>query len=441
MVLRSTNPGLSIPYCIPYAYNTMQQDPLVTVNAGADGSTTVCDNSVVATNLSAVITGEQSGGTWSRLSGTGGTFVAASGQFTPAVGATTSVFQYTLTGTLSCPGDQSTATVTIVPGPTASFVPIPAKCVNLVEQNDGRIVLTAYSSSVDRVGVSSGVVYAGPAYAAATAVTGVNQNVQTNIPNVGGGTFTVRIFGGGDACYRDYVIVVPPGIPCKTDPMGYIYCEETGKIITGGSITVTPPAGGTYVITQNGSNGTFQFFTDGTAGIYTITYTPPLGYSLSMNHLSGGTLDPTGQPNPYTLGSGSANGTTLDNYTPGANPFYMSFDFASGDPEIFNNNIPLKGCCVPSTLTATDGSVCTGGSIDLASLVTGSSGGTLSYYTSLANAQSGTNALPSSVVTPTAATNYYIRSETSNNCYNVEEVTVTIKAANCGSITVSGPGN
>ena len=45
-------------------------------NAGTDGSTTVCDNSTTPIDLYSLIGGEQSGGTWSRLTGTGGTFSA-----------------------------------------------------------------------------------------------------------------------------------------------------------------------------------------------------------------------------------------------------------------------------------------------------------------------------------------------------------------------------
>ena len=82
-------------------------------NAGADGSMDVCDNSSTAINLYSLITGEQTGGTWSRLSGTGGMFNAGSGIYTPAPGATTSTFKYLVTGTVPCPDDESTATVNI----------------------------------------------------------------------------------------------------------------------------------------------------------------------------------------------------------------------------------------------------------------------------------------------------------------------------------------
>ena len=323
--------------------------------------------------------------------------------------------------------------------PTANFVPIHAQCINLVPQNDGRIVLTAFANT-DRFGTSVGGTYSGPAYATASTIIGINQNLQTGIPNIGGGIYTVRLFNGSNTCFTDYVITVGPAFPCQTDPMGFIYCEETGQIITGGTITITPPAGATYLITQNGSTGVYQFFTDAfVSGIYTVTYTPPAGYMLSTTRLSGPTFDPTGQPNPYILGSGSTNGLFLDDFTTGSNPFYMSFNLASGDPEILSNNIPLKGCCVSPALTVTSGSVCAGGSVDLASFVTSGGGGTLSYYTTQANANAGTNALPSSMVTPASATNYYVRSQTAANCYTVKEVTIVIQAAACGVITISGP--
>jgi hypothetical protein len=45
-------------------------------NAGLDGSTTVCDNLLTPIDLSSLITCEQTGGTWTRLLGTGGTFNA-----------------------------------------------------------------------------------------------------------------------------------------------------------------------------------------------------------------------------------------------------------------------------------------------------------------------------------------------------------------------------
>jgi hypothetical protein len=89
--------------------------------AGDDGDVTVCENSAEAINLFDLITGEQAGGTWTRTSGTGGTFNAAAGTYTPAMGATSSTFTYTLAGTAPCVDDSSVATVNITPMPTAEI--------------------------------------------------------------------------------------------------------------------------------------------------------------------------------------------------------------------------------------------------------------------------------------------------------------------------------
>jgi uncharacterized repeat protein (TIGR01451 family) len=83
-------------------------------NAGTDGSLTVCDTSTAAIDLFSLITGEQSGGTWTRNSGAGGTFNATTGIFIPTAGVTTtSVFSYTVIGNLPCPSDTSVATIII----------------------------------------------------------------------------------------------------------------------------------------------------------------------------------------------------------------------------------------------------------------------------------------------------------------------------------------
>jgi gliding motility-associated-like protein len=88
-------------------------------NAGGDGSISVCESSTAAINLFSVISGEQSGGTWVRTSGSGGTFNAASGTFTPAGGASPSTFTYTIAGVAPCVSDSSIATVNISQQPNA----------------------------------------------------------------------------------------------------------------------------------------------------------------------------------------------------------------------------------------------------------------------------------------------------------------------------------
>jgi hypothetical protein len=227
--------------------------------------------------------------------------------------------------------------------PSATFVPVPGDCTGVTINNNGRIVLTTVTGA-DKYGVSlpGAALYDGPDYATATVLPTLYADIVTNVPNTGL-TYIVRIFNGDNGCFTDYTVEVP-NTNCPIDPQGHIYCEETGEIIMGGSISVTGP--GTFVITLDGSTGEYQFYTDGTPGVYNITYTPPVGYTASTTRLPAGTLDPTGQPDPYIIGSGSTDGVLLDDYTAAANVFHLAIDFALGDPEVFNNNIPLEGCSV-----------------------------------------------------------------------------------------------
>lgn len=101
-------------------YYSMMGLVVISNNAGADGSTSICDSSGVPISLSNLIIGEQSGGTWTRIAGTGGTFNAANGTFVSAVGATTSTFLYTVSGNQACPSDTSVATIII----NACIVPV-----------------------------------------------------------------------------------------------------------------------------------------------------------------------------------------------------------------------------------------------------------------------------------------------------------------------------
>lgn len=120
-------PSTSTPgaYIVTYNYAPGGGCPVINVttsvtinpqpNAGTDGNTTVCDSSITSIDLFSLITGEQAGGTWTQTSGTGGVFNAGTGAYTPAMGATTSSFTYTLIGTAPCINDTSLATININP--------------------------------------------------------------------------------------------------------------------------------------------------------------------------------------------------------------------------------------------------------------------------------------------------------------------------------------
>ncbi|MCE2790490.1 MAG: GEVED domain-containing protein, partial [Saprospiraceae bacterium] len=64
--------------------------------------------------------------------------------------------------------------------------------------------------------------------------------------------------------------------------LGYIYCEQTGEILTGGKISVSGPAPAT--ILHDGSEGFYQILTS-VDGEYEITLTPPPGFDTAFQCL------------------------------------------------------------------------------------------------------------------------------------------------------------
>jgi len=143
-------------------------------------------------------------------------------------------------------------------------------------------------------------------------------------------------FEGGDDRDGD-------GIPnyLDYDPSGYFYNESDGQIISGGKIGVTGP--GNANIVEDGSGGYYEFWTDGTPGLYEMTLTVPSGYTLSPTcQPQPGPYDPTGKPNPVYLGSGEYGSSDyLASNLCGDNPYYLSFNLEPGDPFVMTNNIPL----------------------------------------------------------------------------------------------------
>ena len=68
-------------------------------------------------NLNTVISNQENGGIWTQSSGTGGVFTAGSGLYTPAFGANTSIFNYSISAVSPCVGITNTATINITPLP------------------------------------------------------------------------------------------------------------------------------------------------------------------------------------------------------------------------------------------------------------------------------------------------------------------------------------
>ncbi|WP_170254810.1 SdrD B-like domain-containing protein, partial [Phaeodactylibacter luteus] len=120
------------------------------------------------------------------------------------------------------------------------------------------------------------------------------------------------------------------------DPQGFIYCENTGEIISGATIEVTGP--GNVTVIADGSTGFYQWFVDA-SGVYTMTLNTPSGYGISTDCTDSGQLDP--EPGITIVGSSEeAMSGFMEDASCGANPFYMEFVLSPGDL-VLNNNLPL----------------------------------------------------------------------------------------------------
>lgn len=242
------NPTASAPgvYTITYTIAagsgcpSFQTTTTVTISeqiyAGTDGSTTVCETSTTPINLFDIITDEQQGGTWTRVSGAGGTFNATTGIFTPAIGATTSSFIYNLSGTAPCIDDYSVATVYINQQPNAGL--------------DGSITVCEGSTTPINLFSLIGGEQPGGTWVR-TAGTGGTFNAAA-------GTFTTDI--GCTTSLFEYTLV---GVaPCVNDSSFAIVNIGTGQANATISGSTTICAGTTAILTITGTPGAVITFSD-----------------------------------------------------------------------------------------------------------------------------------------------------------------------------------
>ena len=168
-------------------------------NAGIDGSLTKCDSDSTPINLASIINNEQPLGAWTRVSGLGGTFNPINATYSPALGATSSVFKYTVTGLTSCSNDESFATITINRQPQLGLDGLLAIC----EDYGSVINLNSVISNQESGGIwtqssgTGGVFNAGsglytPAFGANTSI--FNYSISAVSPCVGiTNTATIKI--------------------------------------------------------------------------------------------------------------------------------------------------------------------------------------------------------------------------------------------------------
>ena len=147
------------------------------------------------------------------------------------------------------------------------------------------------------------------------------------------------------------------------DPIGHIYCDKTGKVVTGGRVEAYGP--GLVYFIDRGETGRYQFYTDGTPGIYTISYTHPNNYPLSITCLpqtdtlntstaDGTAIDRDGTVNGTILLGSEADAGYMVDKTCSNNTYYLNINITSGtDPFVFNNNIPVQ-CSSIGAVTCKD---------------------------------------------------------------------------------------
>jgi hypothetical protein len=238
-------------------------------NAGTNGNVTICDSSTTTIDLFNLITGEQSGGTWVRTSGTGGIFNAVAGTFIPASGATTSTFTYTITASAPCVNSSSVATVNINAQPNAGNSNSFSVC-----DNDSTLI--NLSSII--TGEQSGGIWIRTSGTGGT----FNAVAGTFIPEVGAttSTFTYTITGISP-CIDSSSVATINVTPSPTAAINYPlpqYCVSSSNV----SVTLTGTGaytGGTYTsipsgLTINSITGEITPSTS-TPGTYTVRYNIP----------------------------------------------------------------------------------------------------------------------------------------------------------------------
>ena len=182
---------------------------IVTSNyAGNDGSQIICDTSTAIINLFNLISSGQQGGTWVRISGTGGTFNATLGTYTPAAGSTTSIFSYTIVANQSCPTDSSIVSIIVqncIPQPvcggtftdpagaTINYASNSDYTVTIVPTNPGDVVTVTFTSFDTEVNWDALYVFDGNSIAAPQIA---SSNPAANVPGgLAGGFWGTTIPG------------------------------------------------------------------------------------------------------------------------------------------------------------------------------------------------------------------------------------------------------
>jgi hypothetical protein len=449
--------------CTTYVYSTAVIKAITAApNAGISGAIPICPSSSGTINLASIITGEQSGGNWTRTSGTGGTFNAAAGTFIP-VGATTSIFTYTVTGTAPCANSTATATINI------SAVALINSATPVCNSGLTTYNITVSTSNATSVTSGAYTVTGGPD-------TWIIQNIPVGI-NV---TITATNVAG---CSSSQSVTAPVCVCSAGAPVAsnVFRCGN-------GTVTLTATAGA-----NTNEVRWYALVAGGTALATGTTYTTPVlspgivtyyvaGYNTASNCESARTpvvvtinsapllnLNVTGlcPRTPVTITATVQSGT-------GTSPYTYRFDTAG---VVIQNGSSTSLTFIPQgsvnlTVTVTDGKGCT----DIKSIpVNASPTLTLTNIINICKGQSTTvtadnggftgyiyrwlddnSSNPVRNVTPTVTTNYTVERTTPQGCkdtatstvivYTAPVIAATVKtdascAGNDGTITVTATGS
>ncbi len=247
--------NLFILFILCFGMASAQVDAIATgcPTAGTGASITICDSSVTPISLFGLLVGASSGGNWTRISGTGGTFDALLGTFTPAENATDTSFMYTIIGVAPCLDDSSIVFMNIIHQPTA---------VILSGNQNVCIGLTSTFGASDPEGIWSS---SNTSIASLDAGTGVVLGISAGTATI---SYTIISAPCVDAVFTRTITVTAP--PEQPSILGY------GGICAGSWTTFSASIPGGFWSSSNSSVAmidTTGFVLGITSGTAIITYT------------------------------------------------------------------------------------------------------------------------------------------------------------------------
>lgn len=251
-------------------------------NAGANASSTVCDNT--SNFLNTLLSGNDPGGTWAETTAVpSGQFNVVTSEFnSSALAAGNYTFTYTVAGTGPCPDGVATFTITVTdcPGPSAN---ISASSLTVCAGQSIIFNDASTGTNVDTWAWSFGGGVPG------TASTAGPHNVTFNTP----GTFNVLLTVSDDTGTDDQTIQITV-VPCSSPTAAFAISNNAGvdgTICSGDCITFTNNTSTTgatsYLWTFTGANpssstsatpGPVCYPTDGSFGV-TLVATNAFGTS------------------------------------------------------------------------------------------------------------------------------------------------------------------